>query len=44
MIRTDTEGHYTMVAGHLMGHRMAFICVYAPNTDSLDLFYNLHAR
>lgn len=40
----DSEGRFTIVTGKLMGHNVALVCVYAPNTDCPDFFHSLYAQ
>ena len=41
--KSDTEGRWVAIDVDLMGRRCSLVNIYAPNTDSPEFFYNLHA-
>lgn len=41
--RSDTEGRWVAIDVDIMGRRCSLVNIYAPNTDSPEFFYNLHA-
>ncbi len=41
--KSDIEGRWVAIDVDLMGRRCSLVNIYAPNTDSPEFFYNLHA-